>query len=122
VLNLIRRDPALRDRLKQTVEEGYDAVVQSHACLGHHSAENRLCGMLLRARQMLSQNRIPFDHGTIGDILTYHPVYVTRLMKKLSRAGLIEVGRGHIVIIDPAALARRACDCYDWLTRKILPV
>ena len=38
---------------------------------------------------------------------------VTEVMGKLQKAGLIRYRRGHVSILDGAALWHRACECYD---------
>jgi hypothetical protein len=43
---------------------------------------------------------------------------VTEAALKLQRTGLIRYSRGHIVVLDRQALAKRACECYSVVKKE----
>jgi Mn-dependent DtxR family transcriptional regulator len=49
----------------------------------------------------------------ISNMLGVRREGVTEAAKRLQRAGLITCARGHITVIDRAALEHRCCECYS---------
>jgi DNA-binding transcriptional regulator YhcF (GntR family) len=52
-------------------------------------------------------------HEFLGMMLGVRRTTVTEVMGGLQRAGLIRYRRGHVSILDHAALQQRACECYE---------
>ena len=48
---------------------------------------------------------VPLTQQTIADLLGVPRTSVTRTLKSLQRQGIVDLGYGHIAVLDPAALA-----------------
>jgi CRP-like cAMP-binding protein len=100
-ISILRYAQALITQMAQTV-----------ACNRHHSLDQQLCRWLLLSLDCLSSNEIAMTQELIA---THHGVRresVTVAAGKLQQAGLIQYVRGHISVLDRAALEARACECY----------
>ena len=82
------------------------------AALGLMTAEDRLILWLLTLRARLSTGnpemgdrfRLPFSQAEIGEAVGMTPVYVNKLLRKLTEEGRIEVERPFITLLDRQAL------------------
>jgi Mn-dependent DtxR family transcriptional regulator len=67
---------------------------------------------LLLSLDRLSSNELVMTQELISNMLGVRREGVTEAALKLQRQGLISYARGHITVLDRAALQRRACECY----------
>lgn len=93
-------------------------MAQTAVCNRHHSLDQQLCRWLL-----LSLDRLPDDHlvmtqELIANMLGVRREGVTEAAGKLQKAGLIRYHRGHITVLDRAALEARVCECYGVVKRE----
>jgi DNA-binding transcriptional regulator YhcF (GntR family) len=66
----------------------------------------------------MTRDRMPSDdflltHEFLGMMLGVRRTTVTDVMGGLQKAGLIRYRRGHVTILDNAALRQRTCECYE---------
>jgi len=87
-------------------------VQQSVACNALHGLEARLCRWLLQTHDCIDSNVIPLTQESLGEMLGVRRTTVTVAAKLLQSAGLIRYRRGHIQILDRAALEDVSCECY----------
>lgn len=101
----------------------YDAVIgysqafvsllmQSVACNGLHSAEERCCRWLLMTHDRIAQDEFPLTHEFLAIMLGVRRPTVTLVMAELARAGVVSHVRGHVRIVDRKGLEGAACECY----------
>ena len=96
---------------------------QSVACQAFHSLDRRLARWLWECYQRAALGKeIPITHEFMATMLGSRRASVTESLPKLVPA--VSTARGKIIVDDPAALARYACECrgyVDELRAKLFP-
>jgi CRP-like cAMP-binding protein len=87
-------------------------LMQSVACNGLHSAEQRCCRWLLMTHDRIGQDEFALTHEFLAIMLGVRRPTVTLVIAELARAGMVSHVRGHIRIVDRRALEGAACECY----------
>ena len=95
---------AIRDLIVRYNDLLLAQVQQSVACNALHALEARLCRWLLQAHDCVAGGMIPLTQEFLGQMLGVRRTTVTIAAKLLQSAGLIRYRRGHIQIVDRAAL------------------
>ena len=98
---LLRYTQALLTQISQTI-----------ACSRHHSIHQQFCRWLLSSVDRLPSNELWLTHESIAGLLGVRRETITKEVGELQAAGLIQNGRGRIVVIDRPSLEARACECY----------
>jgi CRP-like cAMP-binding protein len=91
---------------------------QTAVCNRHHSLDQQLCRWLLLSLDRLEGNQLVMTQELIANMLGVRREGVTEGALKLQHAGLIRYARGHITVLDRAALERRSCECYAVVKRE----
>lgn len=90
----------------------FEQVMQTGACSGHHSLNERLARLLLMCNDRSEGNKVFITHEFIAQLLgTYRP-NVTNAAVILKEQELIAYRRGLITIVDKKGLETAACECY----------
>ncbi len=113
-----RHDSALMHLLLHYLRVLVAQIGQNAACSRHHSLEQRLCRCLLACLDRLGSNKLAMTHELISRVLGVRREGVTEAAGRLQQAGLIHYSRGHIVVLDRAALEARVCECYAVINRE----
>jgi CRP-like cAMP-binding protein len=87
-------------------------MAQTAVCNRHHSLDQQLCRWLLLSLDRLQGHELLMTQELIANMLGVRREGVTAAATKLQQAGLIHYTRGHISVLDRAALEARACECY----------
>jgi len=87
-------------------------MAQTAVCNRHHSLDQQLCRWLLLSLDRLQSNQLVMTQELIANMLGVRREGVTEAAGNLHSAGLIDYRRGHITVLDRAALERRSCECY----------
>ena len=87
-------------------------VLQSVACNALHPIEERCLRWLLTLQDRLGSAALPVTHEMLAEMLGVRRSYLTSVLGALNRRGLIEVGRGRIVLKDRKAAETAACECH----------
>ena len=87
-------------------------MAQTAVCNRHHAVEQQLCRWLLMSIDRLPSNELTMTQELIANMLGVRREGVTESAGKLQKLGLINYNRGHIVVLDRAALEAHACECY----------
>jgi CRP-like cAMP-binding protein len=98
---------------------------QTAVCNRHHSLDQQLCRWLLLSLDRLEGNQLVMTQELIANMLGVRREGVTEGALKLQHAGLIQYARGHITVLDRAALEKRSCECYAAVKKeydRLLPV
>ena len=93
-------------------------LMQSVACNGLHSAEERCCRWLLMTHDRIGQDEFPLTHEFLAIMLGVRRPTVTLVMAELARSGIVSHVRGHVRIVDRKGLEATSCECY----RNVLAV
>ncbi len=96
-------------------------VTQTAACNRHHSVEQRLCRWLLLAVDRSGGRELVMTHELVAGMLGVRREGVTEAAGRLQQAGCISYRRGHISVLDRAALEARACECYAVVRKETSP-
>jgi CRP-like cAMP-binding protein len=98
-------------------------LMQSVVCNARHSIEARLCRWLLCLQDRMG-DKLPMTQEMLAEMLGVQRTTVSQTAAALRDAGAVEYRRGHVQIIDRAAIRARACECYDAVeghSRRLLP-
>ncbi len=87
-------------------------IMQSVACAGLHSIEQRCCRWLLTTHDRVQSDRFSLTHEFLAAMLGTRRTSVSQVLKKVRDRGLIEYRRGAITILDRRGLEAHACECY----------
>jgi CRP-like cAMP-binding protein len=99
-------------------------LMQSVACNGLHSAEERCCRWLLMTHDRIGQDEFPLTHEFLASMLGVRRPTVTLVMAELARIGIVSHVRGHVRIVDRHGLEAASCECYRnvrLLFERLLP-
>ena len=91
---------------------------QSTACQALHQVENRAARWLLQCRRRLGSNDIRLTQEFFGQMLGVQRTTINLIERTFQKAGLIQIGRGRISILDLEGLHAVACDCYGRIERR----
>jgi CRP-like cAMP-binding protein len=91
---------------------------QSTACQAVHPVESRAARWLLQCRKRLGSNDIRLTQEFFGQMLGVQRTTINLAERTLQSAGLIQIGRGRISILDPKGLEEVSCDCYERIERR----
>lgn len=95
------------------------AVTQQHAaCFAKHDIKARLCRWLLRLRDLSDSDELLLTQEALAHGLGVRRVSVSLIAEEMQRIGLIRYRRGHIQLLDRAAIQRAACECHQAINDK----
>lgn len=93
-------------------------IAQTAVCNRHHSVEQRLCRWLLRRLDRYDSDEMVVTQEAIATLLGVRREGITEAALNLKTAGVIDYRRGHILVLDRADLAMRACECHEVVRRE----
>jgi len=115
-IEVFRREMDRRGAFHELVTRYSQAFVallmQSVACNGLHSAEERCCRWLLMTHDRIGQDEFALTHEFLAIMLGVRRPTVTLVMAELARAGVVSHVRGHVRIVDRKGLEGASCECY----------
>ena len=91
-------------------------ISRTSICNMHHTLEQRLSRTLLQVLEHRGCETVPMTHDVLAELVGARRQGISEAALKLRALGLIEYARGSICVLDRAALAGRACECYGALT------
>jgi len=112
----------LRDLIGHYTELSWAEAQQLAACNAAHDASSRLARWLLQSADRTGSERLPLTQQFLAQMLAVRRTTVTLLAQALQRRGLIKYSRGHITIVDRAALEQSTCECYHVTRHDRLPI
>ena len=127
-LDVFRREMDRRGPLYDVVNRYSQAfvglIMQSVACNGLHSAEERCCRWLLMTQDRIERDEFALTHEFLAIMLGVRRPTVTLVLAELQRAGIVAHVRGQVRIVDRKALEGASCECYKTvktLFERLLP-
>ena len=105
--------PAMRALLLRHAQGLMAQIAQNGVCYRLHSVEQQVCRRLLMSMDRLGSREVPVTHEALAGALGVRREAVTLAACRLLADGLLQGGRGRIVVLDRAGLERRACECYQ---------
>lgn len=112
-----RASPALRDLFTRYSDCLLAQVLQSVACNALHPIEARCARWLLSLQDRLGSDVLPITHEVLAELLGVQRTYLSRTIKTLQQQGLIQAGRGRIVICNRPDMEAAACECHEAIKR-----
>jgi CRP-like cAMP-binding protein len=103
---------AVRTMLFRHARALFAQAQQAAACNASHPLEARLCRWLLRASDASGSISLSTTQESIAEILGVRRTSISLVAHNMQQAGLIRTRRGHIELLDVAALRENACECY----------
>lgn len=100
-------------------------ILQNAACGAAHLAEERACRWILGLRDRVDQDTLFISHEVLADALAVQRSTLSAIMRSLQTAGLIEQGRGSIIVKDRVGLEEASCECYGRIRHifeRLLPL
>jgi CRP-like cAMP-binding protein len=106
------RSAAFEDAMSRYAQAFSAMVMQSVACNGLHSAEQRCSRWLLMTHDRMGADEFPLTHDVLAMMLGVRRPTVTLVLAELNRAGFLSHVRGRMRIIDRPGLEEASCECY----------
>lgn len=104
--------PSLLDATYRQVHFQYAIATQSAACNSQHEVAERLARWLLHVSDQSQSAEFYLTQEFMADMLGVRRPTVSTAAMTLQLGGAIGYRRGHITIMDRAALESAACECY----------
>jgi CRP-like cAMP-binding protein len=101
-----------RDLVFRFEETLFVRAQQAAACNTLHDVSARMCRWLLEAHDKSGSTTIPVTQELLAQLLGVQRTTITFVAKRLQRAGVISVRRGHVELFDLQQLRDAACECY----------
>ncbi len=113
LLEEFNRSGAMQTLLLRYTQALLTQISQTIACHRHHSIHQQFCRWLLSSVDRLPSNELWLTQESIAGMLGVRRETITKEVGELQAAGLIQNGRGRIIVIDRPKLEARACECYQ---------
>jgi CRP-like cAMP-binding protein len=114
----LKDNPVMQSLLSRYSEAMRAQSIQTAACNGRHGLERRLARWLLMAQDRVEGNDLPIIQELLAIMLCVHRPSITVAAGVLQSAGIIRYRRGHITVLDRAALEAASCDCYNLVQKR----
>ena len=105
--------PSFRNVMSTYVHAFLEQVLVSVACNGAHNVKQRLSRWLLTMRDRGDDDTLLITQNLLAEMLGVQRPTVTRAIRELERADLIEPGRAQVTILDRQGLMHESCECYQ---------
>jgi hypothetical protein len=107
------RSPSLRNLFARYADCMVAQLFQSTACNAIHTIEQRAAKWIIAAMERTGSERVVLTQEQLATILGVGRSYVSRVIQVFKAEGVLETGRGAVLVRDRAALEARACRCND---------
>ena len=118
LLHAVLEDADVSARCLWEMREQEKRLERSVVNLAQRTAKERLCASLLEFRERLLAAgclpvgaccfEMPLTQAQLGTHLGLTPVHINRVLKELRRLGVLQMGRGQVVVLDLEALRHHA--------------
>ena len=111
--------PSFHDLMIRYMQAFLEQVLLSGACNGAHSLKQRLARWLLMMRDRSDADSLGITQDLLAEMLGVRRPSITRVVRELERAGLIEPSRRQVTILDRQGLKKASCECYQLVRDRI---
>ena len=111
--------PSFHDVMIRYMQAFLEQVLVSGACNAAHSLKQRLARWLLMMRDRSDTDSLAITQDLLAEMLGARRPSITRVVRELERAGLIEPSRRQVTILDRLGLKKASCECYQLVRDRI---
>lgn len=90
-------------------------ALQSVACNGVHSVEERCARWLLMTHDRVGRDQFQLTQEFLSEMLAVSRASVNLVARSFQTAGLIRYARGDLTILDRSGMEDCACECYGFI-------
>ena len=116
--------PAVADLFDRAADVFIAQMMQVAACNALHPIEQRACRWLLFAHDRSGDEPIRLTQETLAQMLGVQRTTISAVARVLQDAGIIDIGRGKVTVLDRPGLEKHACECHAAVEahfRRVLP-
>ena len=114
----INRSDAFTEILLKYLQLRMAKVAQMAICSRQHPIDQQLCSVLLSILDCLPYSKIAISQQTISAKLNVLQESIGYHVDKLLRAGVIDLKRGNVIVLNRSFLESRACECYQIIAKE----
>jgi CRP-like cAMP-binding protein len=118
-LRAINASPAFRELIHHYVLAFMEQILVSGACNGAHNLTERLARWLLMMRDRGDDDTMPLTQNLLAEMLGAQRPSVSKAVRELERAGMIEGSRGKVTIVNRDKLKKASCECYQLVRERV---
>ncbi|MBC7610109.1 MAG: Crp/Fnr family transcriptional regulator [Polaromonas sp.] len=106
-------DADLRHILFRYIDVRTCQLAQKAACMTYHTVEQRLARSLLMVRDRAHSTELFLTHESLALMLGVRRESVSQAANTFQKRGLINYGRGYVILLEELDLKHSACSCYQ---------
>ena len=114
----INRSDAFTEILLKYLQLRMAKVAQMAICSRQHPIDQQLCSVLLSILDCSPHSKIAISQQTISAKLNVLQESIGYHVDKLLRAGVIDLKRGNVIVLNRSFLESRACECYQIIAKE----
>ena len=118
-LRAMNASPAFRELIHRYVLAFMEQILVSGACNGAHNLTERLARWLLMMRDRGDDDTMPLTQNLLAEMLGAQRPSVSKAVRELERAGVIEGSRGRVTIVNRDKLKKASCECYQLVRERV---
>jgi CRP-like cAMP-binding protein len=108
----LAEDEAFAWLVQRYTQRLLEQVMRTAACHRLHRVDQRAACWLLQIQDCIGADQFPLTQEVLATMLSVQRPTVTLVAGLLRRAGALDYRRGHVTVVDRAALEAVACSCY----------
>jgi CRP-like cAMP-binding protein len=101
---LMREQPQVALRMIEVLSQRLAQYGTRLEEIAYRSVPARIGAVLLRLSQGRNGEAVPINHQELGDMIGAYRESITRVLNEFQRAGLVELSRGQIIVLDVVGL------------------
>lgn len=110
----------VRDAMLRYAKSLIFQTMESVACNGLHTAEQRVSRWLLHALDRVRGDSFAVTQQALAEVLGLRRQTVSEVCSHLQADGVIDYSRGTLTVVRRDALQQRSCECYERVRRASL--
>lgn len=111
-------DAAFSQCLRNYVAYALHVIGQNSLCHSSHHLGGRACRLLLSLHDLKGEQPLELTQEMLAEMLGVQRPSISVVAKDLQRRRIIDYRRGKLTVLDPEAMAREACECYETTRRR----